>query len=556
MPGLDEAEGDQRKIGHALPEQRDTLIKRGGLGAGTRAGNQPGDHLPFGGRSFEKIAVEKLEIHSMRFAIRAGVLCAIVASALAAVPAPSLPVVLARMRAAAGPVYLRHIVSSVHVVKADVTLRDDMQSVRFSISQCSGTICTGSYFDGYRYYAVNMNATALPRGNDTSLHLRGLHTILGGAFLNPGFAAEGGRIEDAGTAIENGVLYRKLLVQNSDALPMEVFVDTRSWLVAGVSDVNGDEFLRIHAYKKIGDVVLPFEYVRAGGGLVRYDSRAVSPSPFESPRGLRSRRVSESNAILDPETDTPIAACSLAGAPARCLIDSGNSGISVSLELAEQLRLQPVGAFEVRGLGRYATEIVRTGPLFLAGMEFPEANYAVLNDIHRFGYDVVIGADVLATSPVIIDYAAHTLAFGTDPAAQGSTSIALGFENFVPVVPVRLGATTATLAVDTGDESTINLSYPYYAQHTNLFKPSTKAAVSGIGGDSVELLGDIPEVRIGQYEVAAQHIGTTQTLRGTADGHLGDGFLRHFRVGLDYANARITLRPRIGDGAVTSRSPL
>jgi hypothetical protein len=457
----------------------------------------------------------------MRFAAHGALLCAVALTALGAAPQASLPAILIRMRAAAGPVYARHIVSFAHVAKPDVSIRDDMQSLRFLTSQCEGAICTGSYFDGLRYFAVNMNGTALPRTSETSLRARGLRTILSDAFLNPGFEASGGRIEDAGTASANGVTYRKLVVQNTDAIPMEIFVDPRTSLVAGLRDVNGNIFIRILHYKKVGDLDLPFEYVQAGRGVLTYDTRAVEPTAFDPPHGLAARRIRESTAALDPHTDTPIAACSLSGTPARCLIDSGNSGISISL----------------------------------AGMQFPAANYAVLNDIHRYGYDVVIGADVLATSPVTIDYASHTLDFAADAGGSGMTAISLEFENFVPVVAVRLGDTAASLAVDTGDESTINLSFAYYSEHTNLFKPSAKAAVSGIGGDSIELLGDIPDVQIGTYDVTSQNIGTTQTLQGTADGHLGDGFLRHFRVGLDYANGRITLRPRDGDSDVTSRRP-
>lgn len=489
----------------------------------------------------------------MRFASEAGLLCAVALATLGEAPALSLPAILNHMRAVAGPIYVRHIVSYARVRKGDPPVRDDTQSVRFASSQCNGAICTGAYFDGYRYYAVNMNGTALPRSGGTNLHLRALHTILSGAFLDPSFEAFGGRIDDAGTAEEAGVSYRKLVVENTDSIPIEVYVDPHTWLVSGLRDVNGDEFLRLDSYRKVGDVVLPFRYSQNGQSIVRYDSRVVDGTSMEMPRGLASRRRSDESASLDPHTDTPIASCTLGGAATRCLIDSGNSGISISLELSEQLHLAPIGAFEVRGLGRYATEIVRTGPLVLAGVEFAQANYAVLNDIHRYGYDVVVGADVLATSAVTIDYAAHTLAFRPDSTADGVTSIALGFENFVPVVRVRLGDTLASLAIDTGDESTINLSYPYYTQHTDLFKPLTTAPVSGIGGDSVELLGDIPQVQIGVYDVASQHIGTTQILRGTADGHLGDGFLRHFRIGFDYAHGRVTLRPRSGDPDVRAR---
>src|SRR5581483_2991538 len=136
---------------------------------------------------------------------------------------------------------------------------------------------------------------------------------------------------------------------------------------------------------------------------------------------------------LDPESATPGAMCTLGGVTVHCLFDTGNSGVAMSLELAEQLNLNPVGVFNVRGLGSYATEVVRAGPLQIGNAHFGDAEYVVLSDIHRYGYDLVLGADVFAAAPLTVDYDRHILAFGADVPAS-ATTIALAFDNFVPVV--------------------------------------------------------------------------------------------------------------------------
>ncbi len=185
----------------------------------------------------------------------------------------------------------------------------------------------------------------------------------------------------------------------------------------------------------------------------------------------------------------------------------------------------------------------------MGNVRFNDADYIVLSDIHRYGYDIVIGADVLASMPVTIDYDRHTLLFGP-PHGDGqalqspmATTVPLEFRNFVPVVNVTLGDNPTSLAIDTGDESNINLAYHYYEHHPDLFRATKAENVGGVGGNSVELIGEIGVVRIGTLTAQNQQIGTTKTLQGTADGHLGAGFLSQYRVELDYAHQRMLLYP-------------
>jgi hypothetical protein len=240
---------------------------------------------------------------------------------------------------------------------------------------------------------------------------------------------------------------------------------------------------------------------------------------------------------------TPVFPCSIAGIAVHCLLDTGNSGISMSTELAAQLDAPVVGEHAVRGLGGYSTQVVRAGPLVVGNATFPEGYYIVLNDIHKYGYDVVIGTDVLAATNVRMNAAAHTISFGM-AAPPAPITIPISFENFVPVVKVQLGSIEARLLVDTGDESNINLAYEFYTKHPSLFTVTTRRTVSGIGASSVELLGSIPQVTVGNYTTGPQTIGTTQTLVGTAFGHLGAAFLQQFDVDLDYSAAELHLVPR------------
>lgn len=489
----------------------------------------------------------------MKFAAWAALLCALGVLPLGAAPSPTPPLsaVLAHMRAVNGGLYNAHIAStSPRLLDGQpTTLRTDVQGLRFLLQQCTSAVCLGTYFDGERLYSVNINGTALPRSPAPEAFLRALRILGTLQFLSPGFAASGGNISDGGNAVFNGRLCRKLYVSDKISIPLMVYVDPQTWLVAGAQDINGNATYAMHDYRKVGHYELPFEIDRNGGIIERYISRSIAPGSLQAPHAITSAVTGQPPGMaLDPQSATPLGTCTIAGVTARCLIDSGNSAMSMSLELAEQLGLQPVGMLHVAGIGNYATEVVRAGPLQMGNVRFGNLNYIVLSDIHRYGYDLVVGADVLASMPVTIDYNRHALYFGSaaDADLGGDTVgaiVPLEFQNFVPVVSVALDGTFTSLAVDTGDESNINLAYDYYERHPDLFKAKNEVTVGGVGGNSVEIMGEIASIRIGTLTAQNQQIGATKTLRGTANGHIGAAFLSKYRVLLDYAHERMRLYP-------------
>lgn len=488
----------------------------------------------------------------MGFAVRAALLCALLLPLLGASSQQApLQTVLDRMRAASGLPDRAHIASAAQYRDDTIliTRHEDTDGLRELSEHCNEAICLGMYFDGERFYAVNMNGTALPSSH-IDYYSRGLRTITSDAFLEPAFARDGGHIEDRGLVTVDSKSYRRLAVAARDAIPMEVDVDRQTWLVARTRDANEDAEFRFGDYRRVGSYMLPFAIDRNGQAFERYKTRSVATVPFEPPKGLVPVWNGSAPMALDSSIVAPIGTCTIAGIAVRCLIDTGNSGIAMSLDLAEQLHAPIVGAFRVNGLGEYATEVVTAGPLRVGSATFGQAKYVVLHDIHAYGYDLVLGADVLANTSLTLDNDAHTATFENPSGDASPNGIALDFENFLPVVAVKLGSLSTHLAVDTGDQSTINLSYEYYRQHADLFKATRSQGVEGVGGTSVELLGVIPVAQIGGFDVTSPSIGSTQILRGASHGHIGAGLLAHFRMVLDYSRRRLSLFARRGDNAV------
>ena len=483
----------------------------------------------------------------MRFAARLILLCAIACGTLGAAPLSPLAALLDKMRSVNGGLYDMHLVStSPHIVDGTPTLaQTDALGLRYTVRECTGEVCIGSYFDGDRLYRFNLNGTPVPAGTGTDRDLRALRVLGMLQFLDPRFAKLGGAIQDAGTEVFEGLRCRRIIVTAASATPIAVYVDPKTGLVDGARDSADGSTIRLGDYRRVAAFELPFSVDYNGAPIERYITRTIVSDPLQVPHGLTP--IVESGTAgrmpLDPAAVSPMGTCKIAGVSARCLIDTGNSTLSISLQLAERLGLKPIGMLHIAGLGNYATEVVHAGPLEMGNVNFGDANYVVLSDAERYGYDLVVGADVLAAMPVTIDYGRHVLAFGLDDRLDGANALSIRFDGFIPVVDVLLGTLPAQLAIDTGDESNINLAYSYYQQHPNLFSITSTAQVGGVGGMSVEELGELHEIRLGGITAQDQPIGTTRTLQGTADGHLGAEFLSKFRIVLDYSHQQLYLTP-------------
>lgn len=483
----------------------------------------------------------------MGFAVRGLLLCAIAAATLGANRNESDVVrTLERMRGAAGPVWQAHLisVSRLEFNGAPTVASTDSQGLRIAVRRCNGELCDGTYFDGSRLFSINLNGTALPQSSLPEPYLRAVRLVSSLGFLDPSFIARGGRVGGAGSATIGGKPYRTFVVADAGSVPMRIYVDESTGLVGFARDLDGRESFEYRDYRRVGAFTLPFTVVHDGQPFERYDERAPVSIAFVPPHGpLPAFAGAPAPVPTDPKSITPIVDCSVGGIASRCLLDTGNSGLSMSSELASRLGAPVVGAYQVRGLGGYSTQVVRAGPLRIGNATYPAAYYVVLNDLRQYGYDVVLGADVLGTTTVSIDGAAHQIRFGA-PLERSAISLPLSFQYFVPIVNLRLGTLDARLAVDTGDESNINLAYDFYTKHPGLFSATQRRFVSGIGGNSVEMIGEIGQVTIGGYRTGPQRIGATQMLGGTAFGHLGAAFLQQFVVQFDYAGAQLRLTPR------------
>jgi hypothetical protein len=502
------------------------------------------------------------------FAARLVVVCLVLAGPSAAVRAQeTTPVkLLAAINRASGAPYRYHIRSveqpllpdRAHQTSDVSETYQDEQGAEYVRERCERDICSGFYFDGNLGYGVDANQTALPISPKIGAFEVTLRAIESYAFTDPDFVARGGRVTERPVGShDDGLIH--LIVTAAGAIPMDVGIDRQTMLVRSAANfqtsgpsVVGFHFVFADERPVAGGVVLPFEIGYADDRLDRrFAQRTIIKEPFEPPAGL-APRFSSGAATIKMESSRagapPVALCTIGGVTVECLLDTGNSGLSMSLELAEQLKLEPVSVpFQVHGIGSYATGLVNAPALEIGRANFPPAKYVVLHDLGRFGYDLVLGADFFAHAHVTIDYPRRTITLAAESAPKDDAdAIPIRFLNFVPVVAVQLTGLDAHLALDTGDESAINLGESYYKAHPGLFKPTGAAYVGGVGGQSEEITGEIASMQIGSRTLEHQRIGVTKRLAPTADGHLGSAFFSRFAIVFDYAHERVKLIPVTG----------
>ena len=475
-------------------------------------------------------------------------------AAMSAIPLEAL---LAKSRASSGSPYLYHIVSRSHETEAGRTyeVTTETEGLKYRARRCIKTVCYGFYFDGDRSYDTNFNETALPLATEVDGLQLTLRAIASYAFAAPDFRTKGGTLSERPPVARDGKTYRLIAIAPRFGALLDAIVDPDTGIVAGVASDEQRIAFEFRDERKVGGrLLLPYTIALNGSVIERFEDRRIASEPLETPPGLQPK-ISGSEPVafkkLDRATNQAVVPCSIGGQNVACLLDTGNSGMSMSLELAEKLGIEPqTGAFDVNGIGHYVTGILKAPPIVVGSATFPPANYLVLHDVHQYGYDVVLGADAFAHARVTIDFGAHTVAFASSEATGGAGD--LEFVNFIPVAPIKLDDVGLHLAIDTGDESTINLSYDVYDAHTGLFKPTGTAAVAGVGGASEEVTGELRAAHFENFELANIPIGATKKLSTTAQGHIGIGLLQHFVVTFDYSKLRIELRPRSGDPVVTS----
>ncbi len=452
-------------------------------------------------------------------------------SAASPPPASSLETLLAKARDASGAPYRYHVVSRSRETEDGHTydVTTETSGLKYRARKCVRSLCvSGFYFDGDRSFNTNFNDTALPLSESVDGLQLTIRAIASYAFTAPDFHATGGTLADRGTILRDGRPFRLVGVAPKLGALLDAVIDPRSGLVVGViSDAKRLAF-EFRDQRKIGPLTLPYAVFLNGSQIERFDERKIDPQPLAAPPGVVPR-VNGSSTVEMTRSDAPLVPCTVGRQAVTCLFDTGNSGLAVSAELAAKLSLDVETGGVVGTRGGAVAGVAKAPVLSVGSAVFPSALYVVLGGIHALGYDVVLGADAFAHTRTTLDFSKHAVTIAAATTGASAASIPFEFENFVPNLEVGLGATPATLALDTGDSSTLELAADYAQTHV----VAANATTLRVGNVVLDDVKPVPTARLSEPD------------RGV----VGSGFFSHFVTTFDYAHERVTLVPRAGDVA-------
>jgi len=466
----------------------------------------------------------------MRFAVCAATLAAAYTLVAAGPAGDPLAAVAAAAGHAAG-VHIRATATRIVEGRTITTTFDQFGTSRL-VQRCVAGACGGTWFDGDRRWTFGLNDVALPEPVDDETVLeRTLCAIVSYAFAEPAFRASGG------TAVAAGP--NRWRVRARGGADLIAVLDAAGDLVR-VETASGTFVAAYGRTVRTGGASFPLDRTGAFESTA-FDGAVAVAGGLTAPAGAPVAFAPGDDAAALADEPVPVVACSIAGHPERCLLDSGATPSAVTLGVAETLHLEPHGELEIAGFGRFATGFIETGPLALGPARFARARFAVVPGTRAVRFDVVVGSDLLARVRLVLDHAHHVARILPSGGSAAANAVHLTFRAGSPIVQTMFGPQGARALLDTGDQAVLSFGYGAYREGPQWPVISRGQALGvGAGADDAFMV-EIPEVHVGPVAVGK----TRATVRRTQSiAHVGVGLWDRFLVDLDEAADRLTLTPR------------
>jgi hypothetical protein len=516
---------DERFICGTLPNRLEGSIERGSPWIVETIAQNVIDCFALRRLPVEEVSVQRPQVHVVRW------LCLLAVMLLVGASGPKSDL-LERAAQSSGEPWRYHVVSRMTGTQTQIDEQGDVVVTQ----RCRGVVCRGTITNAARGRVsfFSYNGTPIPQTAPLDPLQITLRAIVSYAFTSPEFSADGGTVVARPQRRLGNSSVAPFAVTAPHGAELDALLDPATGLLVAVAQGH-DAIYRYGDLRRVGALTLPFEVLRADGTSQVYDDRQVVGAPLVPPSGPEVAFTRSLQPLsLIPGT-LPYFPCRVEQVAARCVLDTGASGLAISLDLADRLGKSLVGELDLEGLGTVATGVVRAESLQLGSMLVGPALYAVLPDAGGFGADVLVGTDVLAHAVVRVDPQRRTIEFAPTGSPISGTRVPLAFDGFVPSVPIRLGRLDESLILDTGDSGSIDLSGEFAQGHPGLVETNRNRNV--IGTQSIG--------RIGQVEFAGFPL--TDVLAGVYKGatappsRVGNGFLSRFAFDLDYTELRMSV---------------
>jgi predicted aspartyl protease len=311
----------------------------------------------------------------------------------------------------------------------------------------------------------------------------------------------------------------------------------------------------------------PVQQTTSDARVTEYVPGAVSDADLAQPPSRRSLVAfpdGVTSAVLPAEFDRHVyVRVTIAGRGLDFVLDTGASGIVLDTRIARELGL-PLHAEHsnvIAGRTTYARAVVprmQTGPL-----EMRDVAVAVVplgwREAGHIRVAGLLGFDFLAQLGVTIDYENRRVTVVPSsayapPHDPSTSALDARLGRGIPLVSASLdGAYAERVGIDTGGIGAF-LLFDYFTRRNPAPLPDVDALVgggaepslAGVGGGFAASPALVGTFEVGGFRfrnVRGYRVMSEQSFSQDSDGVIGEGLLRYFTLGLDYANERVYLTP-------------
>jgi hypothetical protein len=246
--------------------------------------------------------------------------------------------------------------------------------------------------------------------------------------------------------------------------------------------------------------------------------------------------------------------------PFMFIFDTGGVNL-VTPPVAQKLGLTVSGAMQANGAGKghmqaglTKIDSVRIGAATIKSQPFIVLPLNAMSDVEGVEETGMIGFETFRRFVTRIDYGRHLLELIRPSAfnpADAGTPIPIRFNGNTIEVDARYDGISGNFTVDTGNRGSLDLDTPFVAKYALRAKAQSGVETAtgwGIGGPTFGFVMRGAPLQIGSITIAHPIVTLSTDKSGamadpTVAGNIGAGILKRFIVTLDYAHARMYLKP-------------
>ena len=453
---------------------------------------------------------------------------------------------------------------------------DDLKTGAFVEHYALGPAKGADGYDGHHAWAQDLSGTVTLQdgGEQKALAVNQAYRAAN-RWWQPDFG--GASIEDQGERSQDAKLYDVLKITPKGGASFTAWFDAKSHLLTRIIELrDGRPTTTSYSdYETIDGARMPGK-VRISNGDAKYDQHETLikaeflPSQPDR-RFAPPREKVDDFSIAGGASRTTIpfrlinnhiyAAVRVNGkGPFMFIFDTGGVNL-VTPPVAKELGLTVSGAMQANGAGKghmqaslTKVDSVRIGAATIKSQPFIVLPLNAMSDVEGVEETGMIGFETFRRFVTRIDYGRHLLELIRPSAfnpADAGTPIPIRFNGNTIEVDARYDGISGNFTVDTGNRGSLDLDTPFVAKYALRAKAQSGVETAtgwGIGGPTFGFVMRGAPLQIGSITIAHPIVTLSTDKSGamadpTVAGNIGAGILKRFIVTLDYANARMYLKP-------------